>query len=71
VSGPDGAVLFEVMLGDPRSWGDDPAAFEQALTERGVTPLPDPPLEFPAWLRDLRAHWNAPVTGEGSQPSDD
>jgi hypothetical protein len=24
VAGPDGAVLFEVMMGDPRGWGDDP-----------------------------------------------
>jgi hypothetical protein len=58
VAGPEGATLFEVMLGDPRSWGDDQAAFERALTERGATALPDPPLEYPPWLDDLRAHWN-------------
>ncbi len=23
-AGPEGAVLFEVMMGDPRGWGDDP-----------------------------------------------
>jgi hypothetical protein len=56
IAGPDGAVLFEVMMGDPRSWGDDPAAFERALAEHGVTPLPDPPLEYPPRLQDLRAH---------------
>ena len=27
-AGPEGATLFEVMMGDPRSWGDDPEAFD-------------------------------------------
>ncbi|MHB1582151.1 MAG: cupin domain-containing protein [Acidimicrobiales bacterium] len=61
VAGPDGAVLFEVMMGDPRSWGDDPAAFERALAERGAEALPDPPLAFPAWLEDLRSRWDTPA----------
>jgi hypothetical protein len=58
VAGDEGCVLFEVMLGDPRSWGDDPDAFDRVLAERGVQPLPDPPLTFPAWLEDLRSHWS-------------
>jgi hypothetical protein len=45
------------MMGDPRSWGDDPGAFEAALAAQGAEALPDPPLELPAWLADLRAHW--------------
>jgi ChrR Cupin-like domain len=57
VAGPGGAVLLEVMMGDPRSWGDDPAAFEAALAVEGAVALPDPPLEFPAWLEDLRSRW--------------
>jgi hypothetical protein len=57
VAGPNGAVMYEVMMGDPRSWGDEPEAFEAALAAHGVTPLPDPPLEYPAWLSDLRQHW--------------
>jgi hypothetical protein len=57
VAGADGATLFEVMMGDPRSWGDDPEAFAATLAERGAEPLPDPPLEFPPWLEDLRRHW--------------
>ena len=57
VAGPNGAVMFEVMLGDPRSWGDQPELFEQALAAQGAVALPDPPLEFPAWLQDLRSHW--------------
>ena len=59
VAGPEGCTMFEVMLGDPRSWGDEPEAFERVLAERGVEALPDPPLEFPAWLADLRQHWAA------------
>jgi hypothetical protein len=57
VAGPDGATLFEVMMGDPRSWGDDHEAFTQALDANGAEPLPDPPLDYPDWLEDLRTHW--------------
>lgn len=61
VAGPEGARLFEVMMGDPRSWGDDPEAFAAALAQRGASALPDPPLEFPPWLEDLRAQWGMQV----------
>jgi hypothetical protein len=65
VAGPEGVVMFEVMMGDPRSWGDEPEAFEAALADQGAEALPDPVLEFPAWLQDLRAHWaGAPPEGE-------
>lgn len=57
VAGSRGATLFEVMMGDPRSWGDEPGAFERALAKDGAAPLPDPPLEYPEWLQDLRTHW--------------
>lgn len=63
-AGPDGATLFEVMMGDPRSWSDEPEAFEAALARHGVEPLPDVPLEFPPWLEDLRARW-LPGSQEG------
>jgi hypothetical protein len=56
-AGDGGALLFEVMLGDPRSWSDDPEAFAQALATHGAEALPDVPLEFPPWLDDLRASW--------------
>ena len=59
VAGPQGTVMYEVMMGDPRSWGEEPEVFQAALAERGVTPLPDPPLDYPAWLQDLRTHWAA------------
>jgi hypothetical protein len=54
-AGPDGCHLYEVMLGDPRSWSDDPDSVEALRAERGVTELPDPPIELPAGLPDLRA----------------
>ncbi len=57
VAGPEGTVLFEVMLGDPRSWGDDPGAFLAALAAQGSEALPDPDIELPAWLEDLRTRW--------------
>jgi ChrR Cupin-like domain len=57
VAGETGATLFEVMMGDPRSWGDDPDAFTGALEAAGAAALPDPPLEYPSWLEDLRTHW--------------
>jgi hypothetical protein len=57
IAGDEGATLFEVMMGDPRSWGDQPARFEQAMATRGVQPLPDVELDYPDWLLDLRDHW--------------
>ena len=57
VAGDAGCALFEVMMGDPRSWSDDPAPFVEACSERGVTPLPDPEIDFPEWLEDQRGRW--------------
>lgn len=56
-AGPEGCELFEVMIGDPRSWGDDPDAVERLRAERGVTPLPDPAIDLPDWLADERSKW--------------
>ena len=55
VAGPDGAVLFEVMMGDPRSWEADRDGFHALLAEREVTPLPNPPVDLPDWLEDKRS----------------
>ena len=55
VAGPDGAELYEVMMGDPRSWSDDEDSMQQLLAARGVTQLPDPPIDLPGGLDDLRA----------------
>jgi hypothetical protein len=55
IAGPQGVVLYEVMMGDPRSWPADPAGFEKLLAERGVKPLPNPPIDMPDWLEDTRS----------------
>jgi hypothetical protein len=64
VGGPEGATLYEVMAGDPRAVHADPEGFLALLAEKGVTPLPNPPVPWPAWL--------APRTdgnfGEDTQP---
>jgi hypothetical protein len=56
-AGLEGATLFEVMMGDPRSWGDEPEQFDALVAEHGVEPLPDVELDYPPWLEDLRHHW--------------
>ncbi len=66
VAGPEGTVLLEVMMGDPRSWGDRPELFVEALAARGAEPLPDPDIELPGWLVDLRSRWVV----EGEVPED-
>jgi len=57
VAGDRGTELIEVMMGDPRSWGDDPSSFATTLQARGARPLPDPPIDLPSWLEDLRGRW--------------
>jgi hypothetical protein len=54
VAGPDGVELFEVMMGDPRSFAADLPGFERFLAERGVEQLPNPPIDMPTWLEDTR-----------------
>ena len=56
-AGPEGVVMFEVMMGDPRSWGVDRERFDALLAEHGAEALPDPDIEFPEWLSDLRSAW--------------
>lgn len=55
VAGPDGVVLFEVMMGDPRSVAADPEGWQRLLDSRDATQLPDPPIEMPEWLEDTRS----------------
>jgi hypothetical protein len=54
VAGPEGVELFEVMMGDPRSWPADPDGFKKLLAEKNAAKLPDPPIELPDWLVDTR-----------------
>lgn len=55
VAGPEGVELFEVMLGDPRSWAADPEGFERLLEEREAKKLPNPAIDLPSWLEDTRS----------------
>jgi hypothetical protein len=54
IAGPDGVVLFEVMMGDPRSFPADQEAYAELLATQGVTLLPNPPIELPHGLEDQR-----------------
>ena len=47
VAGPEGAVLFEVMMGDPRSWGDDPGGFRDGPLRPGRRAAPRPSPRVP------------------------
>ena len=54
IAGPEGVVLFEVMMGDPRSFPARPDEWEQLLDDRGMERLPNPPIALPEWLDDAR-----------------
>jgi hypothetical protein len=49
-AGPDGALLLEIMMGDPRAVPADPEGFAALLADRGVTSLPNPPIQAPPWF---------------------
>jgi hypothetical protein len=55
VAGPDGVTLFEVMMGDPRSFPDGEHPYREFLVARGVEQLPNPPIELPTFLDDTRS----------------
>ncbi len=55
IAGSEGVVLFEVMMGDPRSFPADPEGYAALLAQRGVQQLPNPPIDMPAWLQDTRS----------------
>ncbi len=50
IAGPEGANLYEIMQGDPRARPTDHDGFARVLAEPGITPLPNPPVPWPAWL---------------------
>jgi hypothetical protein len=54
VAGPDGVVLYEIMMGDPRSFPADVEGYERFLAERRITQLPNPPIDMPHGLEDTR-----------------
>jgi hypothetical protein len=51
IAGPDGVEVFEIMMGDPRSWSNDQEAYEALLAEKGVVELPHPPIVYPEWMK--------------------
>ena len=60
IAGPEGVEMLEVAMGDGRSWSADPDEFERVCAERGVTPLPNPPIDLPDWLEDRRSQHGVP-----------
>jgi hypothetical protein len=57
VAGDEGTLFLELTDGDFRSWGDQPELFDKLIAERGVTPLPDPPIDLGEWFTDRRGYW--------------
>jgi hypothetical protein len=55
VAGPEGVVLFEVMMGDPRSFPADPDGWHRLLDEKGAIQMPNPEIDLPLWLEDTRS----------------
>jgi hypothetical protein len=51
-AGPNGALMLEIMMGDPRAVPADPDGYAALLAARGITPLPNPPITAPAWFGD-------------------
>jgi hypothetical protein len=56
IAGPEGATLFEIMIGDPRSWATEEgeARWAALLEEHGATQAPNPKIALPDWLEDTR-----------------
>ncbi|HZQ59454.1 MAG TPA: hypothetical protein VFA84_15545 [Acidimicrobiales bacterium] len=72
VAGPDGADIFEVTAGEGHSWEADPDGFAALLAERGVTPLPNPPITLPDWMEDRRSDQSRLVrnaSSDGAAPA--
>jgi hypothetical protein len=49
-AGAEGALMLEIMTGDPRAVPADPDGFAALCAARGITPLPNPPIEAPPWF---------------------
>lgn len=51
-AGPEGALLYEIMCGDPRAVPADPEGFTALCAERGIEILPNPEIPWPDWLAE-------------------
>ena len=56
-------TCWELSFGEFGGWGDQPELYANEIAERGITPLPDPPLEIGDWFVDPRGDWG------GERPS--
>jgi hypothetical protein len=54
VAGPEGVALFEVMMGDPRSFAADTDGYARFLAAQGAEQMPNPPIDMPDWIQDTR-----------------
>ena len=63
IAGPQGLTCWELSFGEFGGWGDQPELYANEIAERGITPLPDPPLEIGDWFVDPRGDWG------GERPS--
>jgi quercetin dioxygenase-like cupin family protein len=59
VAGPEGVTCWELSFGEFGGWGDQPELYQHEIETRGVTPLPDPPLDLGDWFHDPRGDWGA------------
>jgi hypothetical protein len=55
IAGPNGVVLFEVMMGDPRSFPADEEGWAKLLADKGAKQAPNPKIALPEWLEDTRS----------------
>lgn len=63
IAGPQGLTCWELSFGEFGGWGDQPELYAEAIAKRGITPLPDPPLDIGDWFVDPRGDWG------GERPS--
>ena len=63
IAGPQGLTCWELSFGEFGGWGDQPELYANEIAARGITPLPDPPLEIGDWFVDPRGDWG------GERPS--
>lgn len=63
IAGPQGLTCWETSFGEFGGWGDQPELYTNEISARGITPLPDPPLDIGDWFVDPRGDWG------GERPS--
>lgn len=63
IAGPKGLTCWELSFGEFGGWGDQPELYANEIATRGITPLPDPPLDIGDWFVDPRGDWG------GERPS--